>query len=302
MISECSATTDSPKRMSRVRVSGYVATRILLGTVLAAAGVLKGYELTSDPVAGSNPLPPRWLLIGLVEFEWMLGLWLLAGLHPVATRRIAIACFSAFTCISLHRALTGASSCGCFGRVSLNPWFTFAFDLAAVAVLLRCRPATGRMPTVRSHPTRAAVGLALGAWIGIPGVVLMAHPVDDGLAVLRPGEWVGKCLPLLRNIDVGDELARGRWIVVLYHHDCPSCREAVPRYERLARNHATQPDTPRIALIEMPPYAPPGQAIAWPDSPCKLGRLDDSKGWLIRTPAEISLRDCIVEPKGRFDE
>ncbi|MGM0487596.1 MAG: MauE/DoxX family redox-associated membrane protein [Planctomycetota bacterium] len=72
-----------------------------------------------------------------MEFELFFGLWLLANIQPEWTRRAAIACFAVFAAVSLYRAFSGAASCGCFGRVVVNPWYTFAMAVGAVLALLR---------------------------------------------------------------------------------------------------------------------------------------------------------------------
>ena len=48
----------------------------------------------------------RWFLIGVVEFELFFGLWLLFGLLPRLTWHAAVACFAAFACVSLFKALS----------------------------------------------------------------------------------------------------------------------------------------------------------------------------------------------------
>lgn len=108
--------------------------RIGAGLLLVAAGALKGYVATS-PLAGSSLLFSRWFLIGAVECEIVLGLWLVCGLAPRVAWRAALAAFAAFAGVSLYRGLTGAESCGCFGALSIGPWWTFAGDVAAVCAL-----------------------------------------------------------------------------------------------------------------------------------------------------------------------
>ena len=42
---------------------------------------------------------------------------------------------------------------------------------------------------------------------------------------------MGKRFPLLDYVDVGETLKDGKWLVVLYHHDCPKCMEEIPRFQ-----------------------------------------------------------------------
>ena len=126
------------------RLTGYDAVRTAVGSLLLTAAGLKGYQLATGPVLGTGMLDSRWVLISAVELELLFGLWLLANIWPKPTWAAALACFSLFTCISLYKALSGYPTCGCFGRLPVNPWFTAALDFAAVLSLLRWRPAPCR--------------------------------------------------------------------------------------------------------------------------------------------------------------
>jgi hypothetical protein len=102
-------------------ISGYDVVRIALGILLLTAAALKGHQLATEPVAETSLLTSRWFLITVVEFELFFGLWLLANLASRWTHRGALACFAVFTAVSLYKALSGDASCGCFGRVEVNP-------------------------------------------------------------------------------------------------------------------------------------------------------------------------------------
>jgi len=39
-----------------------------------------------------------------------------------------VTCFSVFCGVTLYKGLAGATSCGCFGQLSVNPWYTLAAD------------------------------------------------------------------------------------------------------------------------------------------------------------------------------
>ena len=300
-----------------VRIAGYDVVRIVLGLVLLTAAALKGHQLATEPVAGTGLLTSRWFLIGVVEFELFFGLWLLSGLYPSQTWQLALLCFTGFACISLYKGLSGEACCGCFGRVPVNPWYTLVLDLAAVAALLGFRPAgvaessprplAGEGPGVRAGPRRQ-VGWVLAAFLaaGIPAALAMASYQaatldeagdifgDSEFVVLEPEQWISKQFPLLKYIDIGDRLAEGKWIVVLYHHDCPHCEEAISKYEKLARVSARQADTPRVAVVEMPPYAGAGQGLISEDTLCTSARLSDMKEWYVETPLVLSLGEARV--------
>ncbi len=126
--------------LSSFKSSGYDFLRLALGVLLLTTAGLKGYQLASEPVLGSGLLESRWFLIFVVEFELFFGLWLLSGLLPKVTWAAALACFCMFTCISIYKAVSGHATCGCFGKVEVNPWLTAALDLFIILVLLYFRP------------------------------------------------------------------------------------------------------------------------------------------------------------------
>lgn len=134
------------------KLAAYDAVRIVLGLVLLTAAALKGHQLATDPVAETSLFSSRWFLIGVVEFELFFGLCLLAGLCPRWTWRAALVCFTGFACISLYKAVSGEASCGCFGKVPVDPWHTFLLDLAAVIALSRWRPARGGVARTTAYP------------------------------------------------------------------------------------------------------------------------------------------------------
>jgi hypothetical protein len=115
---------------------------ILLSAVLLTATALKMHQLATGPVVENSLFTTRWFLIGLVEFELALGLWLLIGAYPRQARLAALMAFAVFCVVSLYQALSGEESCGCFGKAPVSPWYTALFDLAAVAALWFWHPET----------------------------------------------------------------------------------------------------------------------------------------------------------------
>jgi|GEM_PF-495257 len=291
---------------ARMRVSRYDVVRVLLAVLLLTAAALKGHQLATEPVANTSLLTSRWFLATVVEFELALGLWLLAGLYPQCTWRIALACFSAFASAALYKAISGEASCGCFGKVPVNPWYTFVLDAVAVFALLGSRPRGSILP-VRTRVSSLRVRLAgvavLALVLGVPLAVAMTDyrpaVVSDGgeilgsgeFVVLLPEDWIDKRFPLSEYVSIGDELMEGEWIVILYHHDCPKCQEVIPRYERCARQARGGLAARQVSLIEVPPYdfsATPSK------SSCRCGRLSEAKEWFVAAPVELVLRNGVV--------
>ena len=136
-------------------------------------------------------LTPR-LLVAVIELEILLGLWLLSGLAKRAAWAAALVFFAAGTAANLYLAVEGQRSCGCFGRVEVNPWVTLGLDLTAILTLLLCRPpALSVLPLPQAKAYFFKMALAAGA-AGVViggGYLLWKDDLDAALAQLR-GEAV----------------------------------------------------------------------------------------------------------------
>jgi hypothetical protein len=277
-----------------------------LSLILLSAGALKGYELFTASPPETSLWTSRGFLIAVIEVEFALGLWLLFGLWPPGARRAALAAFLAFFVVSLFKALAGEASCSCFGRVPVSPRYTAALDFAAIFSLWLWRPPARAERPVGSRWLRVAAVLLLFLLVGVPsGIVLAAHrpaslnpdaeiDANQSVVLLEPEKWLGRRCPLLKYIDVGGELSHGGWLVVLYHHDCPRCQEVAPEYEARATAAAADPAAPRTAFIAVPPHGAPLWQFV-PDSPCRQGRLNESKNWFVATPVVMRLQDGVVQ-------
>jgi hypothetical protein len=289
-----------------VRIPADSVVRLALGLLLLAAAVLKTHQLATEPTAERGLLTSRWFLILTVEMEWCLALLLLGGLYRRLTWGLATISFTAYAALALTKALGGEASCGCFGVVAVNPWYTLALDVGAVAALLVFRPSL-RLPAPTTVSRKTLVGLATVALAaGVPAGVLMAsyapaRVLEDGsivgkerFVVLEPTKWLGKPCPVLRYTDIGDRLAGGDWTVVIYHHDCPHCKEALPKYLAQIREGAKAAGSPPLALVELPPYAAAGKSPVPAGTPCTQGRMTDARDWFVETPAVLALHGGIV--------
>jgi hypothetical protein len=287
----------------------------VLGLLLLTAAVLKGHELLTVPMANKDLWSWRPFLIFQVECELALAIWLLSGLFKRLAWLAALTCFSVFCCVTLYKGITGAASCGCFGTVHVNPWVTLlAIDLPGVLALGLFRPRSALSPFLsflrRQESTRILIRRALGplpplprfaattalgaAMLGLTTPILALNEppvVTSTYEVLEPETWIGKPLPILNHIDIGEQLNAGAWLIVLYHYDCPACLEALPRIEQMVRDLKGNEEFLQVALIEVPPY---GRGPISEDLPCVLGRMDVSKEWFVITPAVVLTSRCVV--------
>jgi thiol-disulfide isomerase/thioredoxin len=183
----------------------------------------------------------------------------------------------------------------------------FAVDVPAVVLLGVFRPSMDwrrvfHIPHwLEPAPSGAALGavflLGLSA-VGISSPVLIwkePPAVTSAYEVLEPETWVGRELPILEQIDIGEQLREGNWLVVLYHHDCPDCAEALPQIEAMARELEGNEEFLRFALVEVPPFSDKKKTN---QKNIRIGQLGDCKEWFVVTPSYLLVKNSIVDQVG----
>lgn len=199
-----------------------LVVRTALGVLLLLSAGLKAHGLFSGSLADSPLSSPR-LQAATIELELVIGLWLLSGMP--AARWGAIGLFSLFTIVSLYLALAGQRSCGCFGRVTVNPWITFALDLGAVLALL-ASASTAQGVSLFPHwgpmAFRTMVGVIAFVAI-IAGAFVAASPQPaDALARLR-GELV-TAEPNIVSVGTGTVGETRHFAITLANHSAEPIR------------------------------------------------------------------------------
>ena len=155
---------------------------MVLGLALAAAGAATLYESFSAVQEDDLAMVSQLLLS---EAELIGGLWLLVGARAEPAHPWVTAAFVGFWATSACHVLSGRCSCGCFGSLSINPWYVLAFDLAVVVLLLRLRP-VDRSSEDRSIPTsRLGALLLTAALLGAAGSWIPPLVTVTGFATLR---------------------------------------------------------------------------------------------------------------------
>jgi len=271
------------------------------GSVLLFAGAAKAHTLATDPVPNVF-FWGRGLDVTLIAVEFFFAAWLLTGLHGKACRWGLIVTFCAFASGSLAMALAKVESCGCFGHLRITPWSTLLLDTVLLAALWLWAPGanvgkytSAARPRIRGLFAALIVAITLSLSFYAVSFAPNAHMLDDDItvtdgdiAVLEPDKWIGKLFPLLPFIDFEKPLLTGDWTVVLYHHDCKQCQEALPRYIDTFTEFAASRNAKGLALIEVPPFSSPLDHY----SPVfHHARLSTAIEWFIKTPAEIQLKD-----------
>jgi len=290
------------------RVRAFDLVRWALGLLLVAAGILKAHQLATEPVANRDIFSYRWSLTAQVYFELIFGVWLLSGLHKRLTWLTAVGCFLFFSGVTVYKALSGAATCGCFGKVDVNPWYTLILDVSAVAALLIFRPDLSQRTTVRHYRPRLAAATALSLASCVPAGLAMASykPAtltaggeaigESRFVILEPAKWVGKPFPLLRYIDIGERLSEGKWVVLLHRDGCPDCAEAKTRYRWASADLMAERGI-GVAFVGLPRSAKAhGRAPVGSDAAVAEGELSaDDREWFVTTPAVACLRDGLVQ-------
>jgi thiol-disulfide isomerase/thioredoxin len=286
-----------------MRIANRIIT-VVAGLVLIVASVLKIHQLLTEPII-SKGFWESWLFFLIqIPLELGLGIWLVCGLFRKAAWMLAVLAFGLFIVVTLQKGLIGAESCGCFGRVKVNPWITFSvIDIPLFLGLVIFRPKGLKL--LPPWPKAAHFfGVAIPTFIAfsvIMPVLVFNKPPDktDKYEVVRPAEWISEARnhkewSMLKHIDVADSLRSNIVIVVLYSTECDTCHKAIPLYDQMGRDMAGNEDSIRFAFVEIPPYASEKDNIVSVDTPCLRGRLDSSKKWYVQTPLVVVVQDGVA--------
>ncbi len=273
----------------------------LLGLVILLAGIAKAYELlayqrisTLYAVAGS--------------LEMVFGLWVVCSNRSRLTWWLLVGCFTTFMGVSFYQAISGQTSCGCFGTLHIAPWFTFSFDLGALGVLWCYRSVE---PTfARSHEIARFCRICGGVLpiFAIGGILFAVYVLRDRPATLGADgeihgqsrtvivdvkEWVGQSWPLLPNINIAARLSAGTWIVLLVRTDCSVCQRQIPGFLDAIDRARPELQTPKTVLLTVPEQ----RAIATSMKdviPKADGSLRHDIRWVVPTPLFLKLQEGVV--------
>ncbi len=283
---------------------------VVAGLVLIVATVLKIHHLLTEPIISKGFWESWEFFLIQIPLELGLGIWLVCGLFRKPAWVVAVLSFGLFIVVTLQKGLMGVESCGCFGRVHVNPWVTLSvIDVPLFLGLLIFRPKGYKLlpPPWPSAKHFFSVAVPTFILIGvIMPVLIFNKPSDktDKYEVVRPKEWIRKEPPgekqvseewaMLKYIDIADSLRSNIAIVVFYNIECDICHDAITLYDQMSRDMAGNEDSIQFAFIEIPPYGSEQDSFVPVDTPCLTGRLDSSKDWYIQTPLVVVIHDGLV--------
>lgn len=257
---------------------------------------MKIEQLLTEPIISKGFWESWEFFVMQIPLELGLGIWLLSGLFRKAAWLVAVLAFGLFMIVTLQKGLSGADSCGCFGKVHVNPWVTFtAIDVSLFLGLLFFRPRGNKFfpppwPSAKHFFGVAAPTISLLVVIVVVLIFNKPPDVTSRYEVVRPERWTAgktrpvvhppnppvggpntvrtvidgnsaagsaaEMWPLLKYIDIAESLRKGLVVVLMYHYDCPDCRDAISRYDRACREMVGNDDAVTIAFIGVPPYGP----------------------------------------------
>jgi thiol-disulfide isomerase/thioredoxin len=291
----------------------------IAGMFLIVAAALKSHQILTEPVISKGFWESWAFFVIQIPLEFGLGIWLVCGLFRKVAWLLGTIAFGGFIIVTSHLALTGASSCGCFGTVHVNPWITLCtIDIPLFIMMLIFRPKDEKFLPPPWPSAKHFFGVAIPTFIFlgilVPVLIFNKPPEQtEKYVVVHPEQWstakpvtpaaaeanesdkapAAQEWPLLKSIDIANSLRQGIVVALLYHHDCPDCAEAIPQYDKISREMGSE-GVIRFVFIAVPPYGTPEQDPVPADSKCLRGKLDASKKWYFQTPLVVLLQDGAV--------
>ncbi len=235
-------------------------------------------------------------------------------LVPPLARWTGIVILASFMPVLIGDLVLGASSCGCFGAVSISPWVTLVMDVTfflGLVVWGRSEPRlalTARLPTWRvvvaglwilasvalSFGLRAPAPSAAGA-AGDPAEAQIAAPLPvDGYYLPDYEAWLGQPfldLDLVAWVEgLPDDIASGSQYVIFYRMDCEHCHELMELYF----SGSLAVPTTAIAVPEKGGF-PTENVQPFACLECRVAELPAGVDWFLQTPVLVRLFDGRVE-------
>lgn len=244
-------------------------------------------------------------------------------LLPSMARLAGVVMLGAFLPVLVGDVMLGASSCGCFGAISVHPGITLAVDLTfflALIVLGRREP---RLALTQTLPTSRVIlaglwGLAsVAVAFGLTARGAQNHGSSaDGTAIKATGiaaalpaqgyylpeyeSWIGRPFVELEIASwvrgLPPDLGLGQQYVVFYRKDCEHCHELLDHY---FSDGLSWPTT-AIAVPERNGF-PTENLQEFPCSECRVAELPAGIDWFLQTPVLVRLADGMVECAAEVD-
>ncbi len=234
---------------------------------------------------------------------------------PTLARWTGILMLGAFLPILVGDLMLGASSCGCFGAIQVNPWVTLVMDVTFFFGLLFLGRREPRLALTPSLPTSRVV--AVGLWSLMSVVVAFSSPSAgpsiegdsgtdrpvlpaDGFYLPTYDDWVGQPFRELEiavwALGLPDDLDVGQQFVIFYRKDCEHCHELLELYFSGPLDWPTT----AIAVPERDGW-PTENVQSFPCDGCRVAELPAGIDWFLQTPVLVRLSAGTVECAAEVD-
>jgi len=297
-----------------------VLARVVVPLWLLTAAVLKLIDLSPTHLPAALI---KWAgglgvdLVFLLRFSIAVELIVVGVMValPTLARWTGILMLGAFIPVLVGDLLLGASSCGCFGAIKVNPWVTLVMDVTfflGIVFLGRREP---RLAISSSLPTTRVV--AVGLWSLLSVIAAFATSADlpavssegagdlsalpaDGYYLPAYEEWLGQPFRELEiaawTVGLPDDLDVGQQFVVFFRKDCEHCHELLEVFFSGALDRPTT----AIAVPERDGW-PTENLQPFPCSECRVAELPSGIDWFLQTPVVVRLTNGRVECAAEVD-
>lgn len=308
-------------------IAGKTAAVLAWGIVpawLATGAVLKLIDLSPSHLPdaiikwfGGNGLDLVFVLRFSIAAELIVAAAMV--LLPSLARWIGIAMLTAFLPVLIGDLALGASSCGCFGAVKVNPWVTLVTDVTFLAVLLVLGGREPKLALTPTVPTWRVVVLGIVAVLavalsfGLPSSAengseqeserAAGTAADSPLAAALPRDgyylpvyqdWIGQ---RFRDLEIAawvstlpEDLDEGVQYVIFYRKDCEHCHALM----ELHFNTELPAPTLAVAVPERTGF-PTENVQPFSCGGCRHAELPKGVDWFLQTPVLVRLGDGVVE-------
>ena len=297
-----------------------VLTRVVVPLWLLTAAVLKLIDLSPTHLPAALI---RWAgglgvdLVFLLRFSIAVELIVVGVMValPTLARWTGILMLGAFLPVLVGDLMLGASSCGCFGAIKVNPWVTLVMDVTFFLGILFLGRREPRLAISPSLPTSRVI--AVGMWSLLSVVAAFATSADlpaipsevagdlpalppDGYYLPAYEEWLGQPFRELEiaawTVGLPDDLDVGQQFVIFFRKDCEHCHELLEVYFSGALDRPTT----AIAVPERDGW-PTENLQPFPCSECRVAELPAGIDWFLQTPVLVRLIDGRVECAAEVD-
>ncbi len=297
-----------------------VLARVVVPLWLLTGAVLKLVDLSPTHLPAALI---KWAGILGVDLVFLLRFSITAELIvvgvmvvlPPLARWTGIVMLGAFLPVLVGDLMLGASSCGCFGAIKVNPWVTLVMDVTFFLGLLFLGRREPRLALTPTLPTSRTV--AVGLWSLASVVAAFAFSVDspeastaavgdvpalpaDGFYLPEYEEWVGQPFRELKiaawTVGLPDDLDVGQQFVIMFRKDCEHCHELMEVYFSGILDWPTT----AIAVPERDGW-PTENLQPFPCFECRTAELPAGIDWFLQTPVLVRLMDGTVECAAEVD-